>query len=301
MKKGQISFFLVLAGMIVLAMMMYSLISYPKVRILPVVSSPITTIEHCLEKILTDGIILLGAQGGYITPPEHYIADGGKKIAVHSMNRVIMFPMREDIEHNLAQYIEKKSDVCIQKYTGVRISEGSAGVTLEQQTVRVVLHHPILLGQRTVEEFQASVSAPLGAMHETMSELLASLQPGRIPLTILAHLPFQAKVFIQEKIVLLILSSSTFTFASAIIMPDNLPPRFLVPGEIHLAHGEGFLLRADDPEHDALSFGTDSPAFPVTPEGMLTTTASPGRYLVTLVVTDAHELSDSQLVEVDVS
>ncbi len=302
MKKGQISFFLVLGGMIVLSMIMYSLMSYPKLHIQPpLISSPIKTIEHCLEKILTDGIILLGAQGGYITPPEHYIVQEGKKIAVHSVKGVILFPSAKEIEYSLAQYIEKEGNVCLQQYTREKISEGSASVTLEQQIVRVVLHHPLLVGQRTIERIQASVSAPLGAMHETMGEILASLQPGRIPLTILAHLPFQAKVFIQDKITLITLSKNTFTFASAIIIPDNLPPRFLIPGEFHLAQGEGFLLRADDPEHGALSFRTDSPAFSVTPEGMFTTIASPGRYLVTLVVTDAHGLSDSQLVEVEVS
>ena len=116
-KHGQVSAFMII-GVVLLIIVALALFLRENVFVekagaeferppLPEDIAPISNyVDKCIENVLTPGIFLLGAQGGYINPPDDSLITENAMIAYGSVNGENRLPDVNTIENELARYLE---------------------------------------------------------------------------------------------------------------------------------------------------------------------------------------------------
>lgn len=141
----------------------------------------------CMQNVARQGLAIMQLQGGYIELPKHlqikpkaYI-DAGYRVPLWYMDGRNLKPTIEMMERELAGYIDKNLEGCLNSYADfpldIRVKGNlSSRVTIGYEDVDVVTEYPLEVvfpeETKTIDEFHAKFPSKFGRLYSLASELM---------------------------------------------------------------------------------------------------------------------------------
>lgn len=316
-KRGQLTIPLVGIALIILIFLLAFYFSAPR----SVITTPADAgniqqfVESCLTQVSSEGLLLLGMQGGYTVAPEFPPSTTlGDYEPVYAYYRGFdLLPSRSDImNYQLGPSVASSLPGCtnnFEEFQGIEITAGVPTISgaINDNSVSVDLTYPLTITQgsqtQLLQDFSVEIPSRLGAMHD-IARLLVKKQvedPNWVDVTLLADIeefdvvyspqsPTEAYYVITDSSVPLL--GKNYTFMVPIRFDENHPPTvFSIPDQ-ELAVGETLVYRvnAEDDEGETLTYSDDSELFDIDPKtGVIEHTVMPqdiGEHFITITVTD---------------
>jgi len=281
-------------------------------------------VELCLQRSLAPGVFLLGAQGGYITPPEGSLTTQNAVVAYGAVDGKPTMPDASVAERQLAGYTEDAISLCLLNLSefrrqGYDIEAGkpSAIVHVTDDKVLVNLDYPLAVrkGNASYELrfFSANVPIRLGHVLQVANDIVNGVtdDPGDVDFRSLSTHDAYITVlpYDQESIIYAIrdenstVDDAPFTFMLATKdKTRNTPPKLDFIGNIVTKQDTTVTVQvtASDGENDHLTFYTNDELFPIDPETgeMRVSMTTPGVYTLLVGVRDTKGSSDEQDVQI---
>lgn len=210
MAKGQISFFIIIGLVILIAagFMFYyvgrSSDAEPEVRGMD--SGTIQSfVDSCLTTTTDNGIRYNGLQGGYFNAPEDKIKNLGYDVPIyHHYVEGDLMPTIETIQDQLSLYIGDRLDRCLNDFTvfrnqGYVITAGDRSITsqIRASDVYVTMNYPldVRLGDETamISTYSATVEAPIKEVYTNVRRYITKQvdTPNEEPLSYLMQLSYE--------------------------------------------------------------------------------------------------------------
>ncbi len=331
-KRGQVTIFL-LVGIIILAIFgaIFYFVSTAQKKGLEVQEGelPLTEqlrsqvvfhVESCVRETIEPATYLLAVKGGVIYPDEDspiLLMDNGyvNYAWINGQEGLSRSKMEQDLGTYLKEYLHLCIDPELFSPQGITVTPDyenlKADVSIKDTSINVDLNFPLTVitadgNELDIDAFSTRIQSNLGAM----SKIVESLPFPEITPADLEELPYQPVVFpFNEQVVIYSLAEQksevplTMLFAVRNDHPDNQPPKldFIPDQTFRVGSSWDTLLTAQDPNHDRLTFSSNSPAVPVSEEGEIKTIfTQTGTYKVLFKVKDAGGLSDAQKVSITV-
>ncbi|MBI2147343.1 hypothetical protein HYU19_02580 [Candidatus Woesearchaeota archaeon] len=208
-RKGQITAFIIV-GILILLLASFAYLFWSAamagreqetaaVEIGQAASSIQTYVQACLQDVAEDAVLHVARYGGYYEPPAD--TDPALLLPVYFDHGVRSDISREELQHQLARYIEDNLFFCVKTFVpfreqGILIQQGEeiATAVLQDDTVVVSLQYPLRLrsggAETSLASFSARVPARLSAIHNAISEFFAVQEedPSSICISCLAQL-----------------------------------------------------------------------------------------------------------------
>ena len=331
-KRGQVTVFLVIGIVILLLAALFFYIfgqikeaplevEAKEAQKIPGVRGTLQSyVENCIQETLDPAIYLLAIQGGVIYPDEEgkiLLTDYG--IVNYAWLNGINGLSREKMEEDLASYVEQYLDFCLdfETFTKQNILVKTdyelitSEVTIKDASVQAEVQLPtkiILPNNDTleVETFTAEVQSSLGKTLQAIEDLkFPDLNPSQ-----LLDLPYQPMIFPYDESVFIysITEKSgeaplTFMFAVRNDFPDNEPPllHFIADKTFRVGDKWQETFSAEDPNHNPLTFSSDSDIFSVNEDGTIDVLVNQqGEFTITITVKDQRGEKDQQEFRVTV-
>ena len=204
-KRGQITVFIIVGIIILFTVAL--LLFVQREKITEFLTEPIETVpsqylpvksfvEGCIENTATQGILLLGTQGGYISIPQWaqvdpkasilLTPDGAIRIPMWYYRDQPRVPTLISMQNELTTYIGRNIDLCLQNFTALadRFDINASDrieITTQIGDESVIIHATYPLAATLLEEpearqvitaFAARVPVRLKRMHELAKEIL---------------------------------------------------------------------------------------------------------------------------------
>ncbi|MFA4886602.1 MAG: hypothetical protein WC595_00145 [Candidatus Nanoarchaeia archaeon] len=150
-KRGQITIY-VLLGLIILGLVMasYYFLNFNPFKTNPNEYDSLTlSLNDCFTRITEQGILLIGMQGGYYSPPSSSSRYYSFSIPAYFSKNITKTPSVEQIEKQLSSYLVDHVPLCIAKLEenpsafSFNTSKATATVTIQEQTMLVKINHNI--------------------------------------------------------------------------------------------------------------------------------------------------------------
>lgn len=324
MKKGQITIFIIIGIVLMLSFAAYFYISQrtsvEEVLRVPAQISPIHTfLEDCIKEHATNGLFLLGSQGGYIFPTVNTLETDIGTIAYGYHLGNSLLPSILTMKLELETYVDAVLPTCDlspfenQGFT-IEIENSTTKVTIQPASVLFEVHYPLKIskGQFTgkIDDFVINKPIRLGEMHSAAAEIVNQFiqDPDNVQVTLIGDLGFSPALYpIDQENLAVILTDETvrdngeeFVFSFANRFLQNLGPTMDdLPDRIELEDGLEFVMKvnATDPDGDSFEFTDDTALFDITTDGWIRMTPEiPGEYNVTIIVTDENDDYDIEFV-----
>lgn len=204
-KRGQITVFIIVGIIILFAIFLFLYVQREKVteflteplETIPSQYSPVKNfVEGCIENTATQGILLLGMQGGYITIPQWAQADprasipltpdGAIRIPLWYYRDNPRVPTIKSMQNELTTYIGENVGTCLQNFTALadRFSINASNqieivTQIGDEAVIITAAYPLsaqLLeepeARQEITTFVARIPVRLKRMHELAKEIL---------------------------------------------------------------------------------------------------------------------------------
>lgn len=331
LKRGQITVFLVVGIVILLlsAILFYVLSkgtteplkteAEETTKALGIPGAVQLFVEDCLQQTIDPSIYLLAKQGGVIYPDEEnpiLLTDHG--LVNYAWLNGEEGISQEKMEADLATYVEENIDLCFAGFAsftdqGIQVipeyDEMDVEVSIQDSAINLEMNLPleIILPSNDIQSltsFRVQKQSVLGEMTDTITSLqFPDLGPEDFQ-----DVPYQPTIMpYDESVVIYSLSRNDpqeplqFLFAIRNDYPENKPPQLDFISDKSFSIGDLWQqeLSADDPNHDFLSFSSDSSLFPVEDDGSIDLILSlPGIFDVTFMVEDGRGGKDQQEVSI---
>jgi len=202
-KRAQVTLFIIIALFLVVAIIGIFIVIRNNVGTGDI-STPSSAVglddyvSNCLEQTLSEGIVLVGRQGGYYTPDlsgVSYIDFSGSdsepeplttelpsiKVAYHIYDRENKVPSKEEIEKQISNYVVDKLNLCVQienyEDRGWNVVQEpiTANTTIKENETSVRVVWPLTLSKDDAlleaKYFNAKVSVRLGRVYDITNAL----------------------------------------------------------------------------------------------------------------------------------
>lgn len=202
-KRGQITLFIIIGILIVALAGVFIYIRSERITIeepevIPPELFPVKEyVQECLDITLTQGVLLMGQQSGYLYPPEYIRFDLSGFLAPMPRSELIVpywyhkgksqIPLIKDMEEQLSRYIKENLHDCLQDFeplsTQFEIREAgniSPKTTLGINEVITTTKYPLDVGVRGTKDltrvatFSASAPVKLRRMYELAVDIMAA-------------------------------------------------------------------------------------------------------------------------------
>ncbi len=196
-KKGQVTLFIIVAIVIVGAVVGYFVLRDSDIGGLSQDMQPAYDYYvSCLERHASQGVALLGEQGGYIELPEFESGSSyrpyssqldflGQPVAYWmymSGNSILreQLPTKSGMEEQLEQYVEDRLDYCDfsdfnEQGYGVFIEDGGVDVSIKDNQVEIVASNPVYLSfdsqSASVNQHNIEIDSKLGSYYELAKDI----------------------------------------------------------------------------------------------------------------------------------
>lgn len=196
-KKGQVTLFIIIAIVIVGAVVGYFILRDSSVGGLSQDMQPAYDYYvSCLERHASQGVALLGEQGGYIELPEFESGSSyrpyssqldflGQPVAYWmymSGNNILkeQLPTKSGMEEQLEQYVENRLSDCDfsdfnEEGYGVFIEQGSVDVSIRDNQVEVDVSNPVYLSfdsqSASVNQHRIEIDSKLGSYYDLAKDI----------------------------------------------------------------------------------------------------------------------------------
>lgn len=334
LKRGQITFFLVLGIIILLVsaglFLVFSNIKKAPLEIeekeaqkIPGVRETLRTyVENCIEETVNPSIYLLAIQGGIIYPNEDsliLLTDYG--MVNYAWINGLDGLSKEKMEEDLAAYLEEYVPSCLgtfETFTKQNIlvepgySKVKAEITIKDKNLEVIVQLPITVilpngDEMTLDRFSAPVQSSLGKILTSIERL----QFPNVGPSDLIDLPYQSTIFPYDEAVMIYSLSEedkeaplSFMFAVRNDFPGNKAPSLHHIADKTFRVGDRWqeVLAAEDSTNDLLDFSSDSTLFPVQKDGTIDMQITQaGEFDVTFTVKDHRGGEDMQMITITVA
>jgi len=182
-KRGQITIFIVIAIVVVVAIIGYFLLkgSSIETRVNPEVQPVYDYMAECFQESLGESVVIIGIQGGYITIPEDYITTDISDIAYGYYLGSKTLPSKKVIEEEIGYYLEKKASTCADTadISGFEI-QGKGGavadVDISEEEIYATITYPLTINKGssiyTLGSFSTDISVNLGKIYIVADEIV---------------------------------------------------------------------------------------------------------------------------------
>jgi len=280
-----------------------------------------TFVQECTAGAAIPGLYLIGAQGGYLLPPNDSLLTGMHTFSYGYRDGERTLPSKERIEKEIDSYMHTLLSTCIGNLTffedrGYTITAGVVQrieSTITEDSVLIRIDAPITavyLGEtQVIDTFVARVPLRLGHLHDVANDIIHHHgdNPGSIDFTYLASFDVHVSVLpLDEGVTGYALYDNAtatgefFLFMFAIEDTEsNIPPKLGFIRNFVLTRDERFEYEVqvyDANPRDTLRFTTDNPQFPIDERlGIFNLTPQRrGIFDVTVTVRDRAGATDSR-------
>ena len=181
-KRGQITIFIIVAIIVVGSIGLYFSLReniQQEALVSPQVEPIYSFVVECIEDTGEDAIYWIAQNGGYYFPPE-FSTDSG--IPIYYSNGRSYVPYKEEVEENLAKYVEESLDFCLNDFSDFPESNVSEGeiksiVKIQEDFVIFDVEYPLSILQNgeisRIKEFEnIKVSSSLDNVYEAVFEII---------------------------------------------------------------------------------------------------------------------------------
>lgn len=195
MKRGQISIFLIVSLVTVIAVGTILFARHALLVKQPVIDPFVEPVKRytqtCIESTARNGLDRIGQQAGYVVVPQFILSDsrayanyGPLKIPFWFLDGQERIPSFEYIQSELASYVEKNIGRCLQNYSYfendfiIDTGEPKVKVSVTEEDVIVELAMDVSVSDRLQEKkvrlqkFEGAVNVPLKRMYQLASDIL---------------------------------------------------------------------------------------------------------------------------------
>jgi len=331
MKKGQISLF-ILMGIVILiagALIFYLFTGEKKTPMTEMPGAvPLNQyLSTCFNDLGKASIIRMGMQGGYLGIPEHAQITEKRIFAVNYDNGIIYSQTTENVADELKKFIERGLSTCIDEemYPGSKISYENPSVDVKIGADQIVMtaDFPVTIAdekRKTVlKDFAASYQLSLPKMMETATAIAEHTRenPNWLDLSYLSKQEVSVGVFPFDKETTLIglldknakITPNGFMFMFALKQDHNRPPILDNIPNFVLTKSYPFTyqLHATDPDDedykkDGLQYYSPNALINIDKyKGALEFTPKiPGEYTIDACAKDMHGASTCKPVRFDI-
>ncbi|MBS3138399.1 hypothetical protein J4207_01700 [Candidatus Woesearchaeota archaeon] len=199
-KRGQVTLFIILGALLLVGLLLFVVfrerITLSQIlpdRIFPTKTGTIQRfIDGCIEAVGTEGLTLLGAQGGYIELPDDiernwqaYI-DTGIKVPHWHYNGENRIPSFVVMENHLNRYVNDNLRACLnnlaefqQQYTIIEKGDVTTTTRIQDEDVAFLVEYPLEVRDKEgkkitdIEDFRVEVSLLLKKMTEVATSIMS--------------------------------------------------------------------------------------------------------------------------------
>ncbi|MBW2995966.1 hypothetical protein KY332_01565 [Candidatus Woesearchaeota archaeon] len=201
-KKGQITLFIILGIVLLLGIGLFLYLRqattvFTPERVVPPELKPIDTfVSDCINNIATDGVNILGANGGFIRFPDEISSDqrsylGGSplfpsiKVPLWHFRGQTRYPSEDYMKEDLAHYIDQNLDECLSnlepfqnQFTIQELAPRAITVDLTDESVKVTLDYPLEFTSKAeqkvtrINQFVGDVPVRLKTVYELAKEIV---------------------------------------------------------------------------------------------------------------------------------
>ncbi len=179
-KKGQITFFIIIAVIIVIGLILFFVIKpdVKKTKISSEISSIHNFVENCVEETGEEAIYHIGQTGGYFTIPELSFEQA---IAYYLYENENNMPLKEKIEEEISLYMDFIMPFCIndfEDFLDFKITSNEIKTTTKIENEKVVFNVNYLLSivkdkkSYILEDFDGEIAIRLGIIYNAITEAM---------------------------------------------------------------------------------------------------------------------------------
>ncbi len=331
-KKAQVTLVIII-GIVLMSAVAVSFSIYSSTKKLsverasqvPVEAQPVKNyVDTCLKQASSDGINLLGLQGGRIYLPDDYAITAYSNVNYAFVEENITLPSTAFMESDLSEYVKNNIDSCIDNFNpfrqqGYDVFAGMPVVSTQvlDSAVVVSLTYPIKLSKAesivTLSDFILTVPVRLGHIHSVVSSILQETKknPDRISASSLLKYDVNITIIpIDSSSILYYVTdvkseadNKAYTFLFAVKYKLNNPPEILMPDKLNLVDSAAVNIKLNvfDADGDVMAYSDDTAMFDVSRDGLISFTPEVvGVFNVTFIVEDSHGASASKTIEFNV-
>ncbi len=207
-KKGQVTVFIIVAIVIALSLIIFFSVRgglFKGEKVNPEIAGIHSFVEECVKEVGEDAVYQIGQTGGYALYADESTKNG---IAYYFDKGRKLIPSKEQIEKELAKYVNEQLSFCIndfEDFPDFDISERSidskAKIVKGKIIFSVNYQLSITKGENTyvLEDFGVEVSSKLNTIYLVASEIIAEqmLDYENICINCISDIAFENKVLVS--------------------------------------------------------------------------------------------------------
>jgi len=172
-KRGQLTIFIIIAIVVVAGAIILFSFYNPLKSQNPEVDAVYSFVENCIKTSGGEVILKIGEGGGYFFPPELSTDEG---ITYYYSDGKTNFPLKENIENEIAYYVNKKLSFCVgefENFPELNISQGqieSSAKILDDKVVLEVKYPLSVQAEEGVvipEDFEVEIPIRFGVVYDS--------------------------------------------------------------------------------------------------------------------------------------
>ncbi len=274
-------------------------------------------VESCIKSVGSDGLRLLGVQGGRLYSMERYLETYYSNISYAYYEGESVLVSLVDVKKQVDEFIELNVLECVDdfnvlKQQGIDVvaNEISSNTLIKPGDVVFNLDYDLVIdGKAEAEKYKVSVPVDVYQVHKNALDIVNKIvaDPDWIDITYLSE--FKTPVSIiphsDDSFVMSItdpgsVNGKDFVFLLGFKFEKNYAPNLQVPSLFELIDDVEFShqVKAVDPEGDDFVFSDNHALFDISPNGLISFTPKvKGAFVVEITVTDSHGNSNSKEVK----
>ncbi|MBI4452013.1 hypothetical protein HY637_01160 [Candidatus Woesearchaeota archaeon] len=282
-KKSQISYFLIIAVVLIIAASFVFYIKSSKIESstsiskLPFETAPIKKyVESCINDLAIPGVYLLASKGGYIYSYENALNTEHEQVAYHLEFEKESAPSKEFMEQELSRFIKESLNFCIWNfeefnYYGLEIGQGEIKAKIFKNEILIDADYPLTIksgsSKITISDFKEIVPIRLGYILDVKNRILSNIKNNNLDLGLLSSFGVEVNVlpYDRNNIVYSIydnqssIANAPFFFNFATKIEGNSAPELEFIPDFVLTAGKEFTydVNATDADDDVLSFSAN--------------------------------------------
>lgn len=331
-KRGQITNFIIIGVIIVvLAIALFFILRAPEPEVeeqLDLTEKSIavkTYVDSCIDSTANTGLLLMGLQGGYLYAPENSISTQYSRVPFYYDNGNKTVPTTQDMEEELAGYLDLYLNDCVQDFAGFDVSVYSIDapenpvteVIIDSEkgiTVSVDYLVNITAEGRTQEiaEFSREYNYALGKLYAAANLLMAKIteNPEYIPISYMDSISTEEEIEVDalsygtSQVVYVLQDPNSlvegeallFLFATKINIENTAPVIEVETLSATVGQEFAYAVKATDADDDQLLYSADTELFEIDPltGEIIFTPESAGIYSINVTVYDGQEAVSQQ-------
>ncbi len=280
-KRGNITSFIIVGVVIVVfALIVFFIASLDKNTVTKIQDTSLSEkepvesfVQGCVDKTCKQALLLLGAQGGYLSEPINSINVEDYFISYAYYEGENLLLDKDRIQEDISDYVKQNLNICFNNFedfhSDIELGELLVDTKINSDNVEINIDYPIkLIGidiTKEFNEFKSIVPVRLDYILTSANEIIESEinDPNWINFGMLSVLDIDTEILYYEDDVIYVLEDSksqinnkNYTFVFANKFKENIEPDLFTFGDQEIEPGKELIVkaRAIDFEDDEIAY-----------------------------------------------